>query len=396
MSENANAQPRLRPQRIVRVKAWPMNIPVKIEVVGVSRTMPLSACLCEVETADGFKGHGFTAITEEDVVSEAINKVIAPTVVGCDAMATEAIWEELNWVLTPRGQSGYASHAIAAFDIALWDIKAKALGMPLWRLIGGARAEVPIYTTFGFGFLSRDELVSAAKYWVAKGNKRLKMTVAGEAMRHRNRRPLGEVIREDAARVMAVREAVGNDVEIYIDANCNLDAVHACKLAKMLESANLGFFEEPVLQNDARHLAELRQRTSVRIAVGQNEGQAFRFRDLLMQQAVDFIQPNVAITGGFSQCIKIAGMAAAFNTSIANGGAWPFHNMHLHAGLANGGLVEYHHPAVQLCEQIFTGLPVPENGVLALPEAPGLGFSPILEAVEEFSRYPSARGKGKG
>lgn len=396
MSEKANAQPQLPSQRIVRVKAWPMNIPVKVEVVGVSRTMQLSACLCEVETADAIKGYGFTAITEEDVVAEAINKVIAPTVMGLDAMATEAVWEELNWILTPRGQSGYASHAIAALDIALWDIKAKTLGLPLWQLLGSARAEVPVYTTFGFGFLSRSELAAAAKYWVSQGHKRLKMTVAGEAMRHRNHRPLGEVIREDAERVMAVREAVGEEVEIYIDANCNLDPIHACKLAQMLEPANLGFFEEPVLQNDVIHLAELRRRTGVRIAVGQNEGQAFRFRDLLVQRAVDVVQPNVTITGGFTQCIRIAGMAAAFNTSIANGGAWPFHNMHLHAGLANGGLVEYHHPAVKLCEQIFTGLPVPENGMLALPESPGLGFSPNLEAVKEFSRNPSAGGMGKG
>lgn len=396
MNKNDHEFIQLRPQRIVKVKAWPMNIPVKVEVVGVSRTMPLSACLCEVETEDGIKGYGFTAITEEDVVASAINNVIAPTVMGRDAIATEAIWEELNWVLTPRGQSGYASHAIAALDIALWDIKAQAMGVPLWRLLGGAREEVPVYTTFGFGFLSQEELVAAAKHWVAQGNRRLKMTVAGEAMRHRYRRDLEAVIREDAARVMAVRDAVGDEVDIYIDANCNLDPVHAFKLAKMLEPVNLGFFEEPVLQNDVRHLSELRRRTTVRIAAGQNEGQAFRFRDLLVEQAVDIIQPNVAITGGFTQCVRIAGMAAAFNTSIANGGAWPFHNMHLHAGLANGGLVEYHHPAVLVCEQIFTGLPVPENGVLALPKSPGLGFSPNMDAVEEFSKNPSACGNGKG
>ena len=80
------------------------------------------------------------------------------------------------------------------------------------------------------------------------------------------------------------------------------------------------------------------------LAAGQNEGLAFRFRDLLQHRAVDILQPNVVIGGGFTQCLRIAGMAAAFNVPIANGGAWPFHNMHLHAGLANGGLVEYHYP----------------------------------------------------
>lgn len=386
----------LRRFDIVQVKAWPMHIPVDIEVVGVQRTMNLSACLCEVETRDGTRGYGFTAITEEDVVALAINEVAGPAILGANALNNEKIWEEMAWIMTPRGQSGYASHAIAAVDIALWDIKAKAAQLPLWRLLGGARPEVPVYTTFGFGFLDIDELTAAARHWVALGNKHLKMTVASEALRHRNQRPLREVIKEDARRVMAVREAVGDDVEIYIDANCNLDALHATKLARMLEPANLGFFEEPVMQNDIRHLVELRQKTNVRIAAGQNEGQAYRFRDFMVAGAVDVVQPNVAITGGYTQCLKIAGMASAFNVSYANGGAWPFHNMHLHGGLANGGLVEYHHPAVLLCNMLFKDLPQAHDGKLQLTEKPGLGFEPDLDAVKTFSARPSARGKGKG
>ena len=100
------------------------------------------------------------------------------------------------------------------------------------------------------------------------------------------------------------------------------------------------------------------------LACGQNEGLAFRFRDLLAAQAIDYAQPNVAITGGFTQCAKIAGMAAAFNVSVANGGAWGFHNMHLQAGVANGTLVEHHYLAVELCKQIYRGLPEPADGRL--------------------------------
>lgn len=386
----------LRRFEIAQVRAWPMNIPVDIEVVGVKRTMELSACLCEVETRGGIKGYGFTAITEEDVVALAINEVAGPTIVGTNALDNEKVWEELAWTMTPRGQSGYASHAIAAIDIALWDIKAKAARLPLWRLLGGARSEVPTYTTFGFGFLDIDELTAAARYWVSQGHRHLKMTVASEALRHRNQRPLREVIKEDAERVIAVREAVGNDIEIYIDANCNLDAIHATKLARMLEPVNLGFFEEPVLQNDIQHMVELRQKTSMRIAAGQNEGQAYRFRDFMTAGAVDVIQPNVAITGGYTQCLKIAGMASAFNVTYANGGAWPFHNMHLHGGLANGGLVEYHQPAVLLCNMLFKDLPQAYKGKLQLSEKPGLGFEPDLDAVKTYASRPSAQGKGKG
>jgi L-rhamnonate dehydratase len=116
---------------------------------------------------------------------------------------------------------------------------------------------------------------------------------------------------------------------------------------------------------------------------------------MLVAQAVDVVQPNACITGGFTQCSRIAGMAAAFNTRFANGGAWPHHNMHLHAGLANGSLVEYHSVAVQCCQLVFDGLPVPEAGWLALPEAPGLGFEPNRAQIAELAKRPGSRGAGK-
>ena len=92
------------------------------------------------------------------------------------------------------------------------------------------------------------------------------------------------------------------------------------------------------------------------------------------------------ISGGFTQCVKIAGMAAAFNVPIANGGAWQYHNMHLQAGLANGGLVEIHYLADELYKQIYRGLPVPKDGWLTLPDAPGLGFEPDRDAIREVAK----------
>ena len=146
-------------------------------------------------------GHGFTAITEEDVIAQIVNGVAGPAIVGDDALAHEAIWEKLYWKTMPRGQTGYAAHAVAAIDLALWDIKGKALGQPVWRLLGGARNRVPVYATFGFGFFDREQLAAAAKLWVAQGFNRLKMTVGNEALRRRDQRALHDVIREDAARV---------------------------------------------------------------------------------------------------------------------------------------------------------------------------------------------------
>src|SRR5262245_26785899 len=205
--------------KIARVTATPLNVPLRVALVGLDHKTSLSCCLVEVETHNGLTGHGFTAITEEEVIAAIVNQVAGPAIHGDDPLAHERIWEKLYWTLMPRGQTGYAAHALAAIDVALWDIKGKALGQPVWRLLGGARERVPVYATFGFGFFDREQLATAARLWVAQGFNRLKMTVGNEALRRRDQRALHDVIKEDAARVAAVREAVGPDVELFVDAN---------------------------------------------------------------------------------------------------------------------------------------------------------------------------------
>jgi L-rhamnonate dehydratase len=371
--------------KITRVHARALHIEFPIGVLGITDTQSMNCVFTEVETDDGHIGYGFSAITNVEVVATAINKVAGPAILGDDPVATERVWDKLYWLLCPRGQGGHGMHAIAAIDVALWDIKGKALGLPLWRLLGGARKKVPVYATFGFGFFDRDQLGDAAKHWIGLGFDKIKMTVGMNALARRDEpRPLEDAIRVDVARVQAVREAAGPDVGIYIDANCSLDPLHAIKLAKQLEPLDIAFFEEPINQNDIRPMVDMRRQTSIPLACGQNEGQAHRFRDLMIHGAVDVIQPNVVISGGYTQCIKVAGMAQAFNVTIDNGGAWPFHNMHLHGGVANGGLVECHFLSIESCKRIFKSLPEQENGWLTLPETPGVGLEPDLNAVHDL------------
>ncbi|MBT5666656.1 MAG: mandelate racemase/muconate lactonizing enzyme family protein, partial [Rhodospirillaceae bacterium] len=302
--------------KITRVQARPLRVEFPIGVLGMTGTQSMNVVFAEVETDDGHVGYGFSAITNVEVVAAAINKVAGPAILGDDPIANDRIWDKLYWLLCPRGQGGHGMHAIAAIDVALWDIKGKALGLPVWRLLGGARDKVPVYATFGFGFFDRDQLGDAAKLWMAQGFDKLKMTVGMSALARRDEpRPLDVAIREDVARVRAVRDAAGPNVEIYIDANCSLDPFHAVKLAKQLEPFEIAFFEEPINQNDIRPMVEMRRQTSIPLACGQNEGQAHRFRDLMIYGAVDVLQPNVVISGGFTQCAKIAGMAQAFNVT---------------------------------------------------------------------------------
>ena len=242
----------------MRVSATPLNVPVTLDAAGIVKKTSLSCCLVAVEADDGRVGHGFTAITEEEVVAAAINQVVAPALKGEDPLAHERIWERLYWLLSPRGQTGYASHAIAAVDVALWDLKGKILGQPVWRLLGGARRKVPVYTTFGVGAYEREELAAAARWWVERGHRRLKMVVGYRALQRRDEpRLVEDVIAEDARRVRAVREAVGDEIDLHVDANCSLDSFDATRLARALEPYGLSFFEEPVKDNDIGSLLAL-------------------------------------------------------------------------------------------------------------------------------------------
>lgn len=372
--------------KIARVKATALAVPVNFARFGNDRERPNSMCLAEVETEDGVVGHGITSITQGTVIAKMINDVAGPAIVGADALAHERVWQTLYWTLTSWGQSGQGSHAISAIDLALWDIKGKITGEPLWRLIGGTRNRIEAYATCGFSFFDLDQLEAAVTAMVKEGYRALKMQAGRPGLDRRGGgKTIAEIIAEDVARVGRVREAVGPDVEIAVDAGCRLDLPGAVELARALEPFGIACFEEPILQNDVRLLADMRRRTTIPLSAGQNEGQAYRFRDMLMAGAVDIVQPNAIITGGLTQCLKIAGLAAAFNTPISNGGGCPYHNMHLQAGVANGTSIEYQLNSAGACQMIFDGLPEIKDGWVDMPDAPGLGFAPNADAVAEYA-----------
>ncbi|MCW5668797.1 MAG: mandelate racemase/muconate lactonizing enzyme family protein [Hydrogenophaga sp.] len=369
--------------KIIRITATALHIPFTLDVPGGgTHQEALGCCVVEVETDEGLIGHGLTAITQEKVAESIITHVLAPALIGTDPLAHEARWEQMYWLTASRGQTGYAQHAIAAIDVALWDLKGKALRQPIWRLLGAARKELDIYATFGFEFLDIEGLRGAVKSLATEGVEHLKMVVGFRALPRRESRSLMAVIQEDAKRVRAVREAAGDEVSLYIDANCGLDAYHAERLIRLTADCHLGFFEEPVTQNDVLAMADLRARTGMPLTCGQNEGLAYRFRDWLMARSVDFVQPNVVITGGFTQCVRIAALANAFNVSITSGGAYPLHNMHLQAGVGNGTKVEWHLPVVAMMKHLYRGFPEPVGGRITMSEAPGLGFDLIPGAVQ--------------
>ena len=347
------------------------------EIIRRMRAAEIGAgVVVEVETQSGLTGHGFTAITNSPIVVSVIRDVIAADINGQDALAREAIYERLQKLLVLRGlHAGHAMHAISAVDIALWDIAGKRLDQPVWRLLGGARNVVPAYTTFGQSTLDRAALVASARSHVATGQHRLKMVVAAhDAGNEARGETLEDVLNEDVERIRLVREAIGPEVALFIDANHGLNEYEARRFIERIRPFDLALFEEPLRGNDIRRLADLRRHSPIPLSAGQNEGHIARWRDMAVADAVDILQLNVCMCGGYTGALKVAGLAQAFAMPMDNGGGYALFNMHLHAGVANGGMVEWHMSSVALEREFYDQRFELEKDRLRLPERPGLGF----------------------
>jgi L-rhamnonate dehydratase len=359
--------------KITRVKATTHNIPVDVPLLNTKTYRPIT--FAAVETDEGVAGYGLTSAPQRFGIKEFINREVAPFLNGKNPLETERIWHELQRAFNARSQGGAWSGAVSAIDIALWDIKGKKYGEPVWRLLGGAQNPVACYITFGLREFNIEQLVEMAKRFVNEGQDKLKMVVGINQ---------GQSHLEDVRRVKAVRDAIGESVDLMVDGNCVFPFNRALELCKLLEPYRLAWFEEPVYQNDAKLLADLRRRTSIPLSAGQGESHRFRHRELIVNQAVDILQPNVCYVGGYTEAMKVAAMAQTFNLLIANGGGWPHHNMHFFAAVPNGWRVEFHYVMWKVGETIYHDPPVPSRGWVTLREDPGLGLEPRWDALKEY------------
>ncbi|WP_159588267.1 mandelate racemase/muconate lactonizing enzyme family protein [Chelativorans xinjiangense] len=356
--------------RIADIKASLHGFSIEIpllegRVQGYGREEQKHFVFCRVETDEGHVGYGLTGHFLARSVIVALEEHVLPCVKGMDVRDLEKIhqcvWQKLN----PRAMTGTISMALSCLDIALWDIIGKAQGRSVAALLGNARKKVPAYVTFGFPQYDVDTLKEAAELHVANGFKALKSVVAVD--------PGGW--REDARRVKAIRDAVGLDIDLMIDANYLFNPVEAKYLCREIEDCRITWFEEPLMQNDARALADLRRATKIPLAAGQMEGHRWRLREFIDHQALDILQPNVTYCGGYTEARKAAHLAQIYNMPIANGGGWPLFNMHLMAGMMNGWIVEWHLGMVAVGETLFTDAPKPEDGFITIPDRPGLGLT---------------------
>jgi L-alanine-DL-glutamate epimerase-like enolase superfamily enzyme len=336
-----------------------------------------------VRTDDGLSGLGLArGMWSRFAIKELIDREIAPALVGQDPIDIQRIWKTLFDGAVPDTRrnfhlrAGIVGQAMSAIDQALWDIKGKFTNLPVYRLLGGTSPEIEVYTTFGWNELSRDELVQFAVDLVAEGHDKLKIQAVAPKG--------GHDIEEDVARVRMVREAVGPDIRVMLDLNCSFTENNALRLARRCEEYNLTFLDDPVFGRDVAATAGLRSQTTVPIATRGAYENIWSARQMIEDGAVDIVQVNVLDGGGYTESAKIAALAELHHLPVAIGGAFYVPNSHLIAGVTNGWLAEYHLLFAVLWDALIHGFPKPQNGRLAMPDTPGIGWELDESAAQSF------------
>ena len=309
-------------------------------------------------------------------VRQVVESELKALLIDQDPFDIERLWDSMFWAVRRYGRKGVAFCALSAVDIGLWDLKAKALGLPLFRLLGPYAESVPVYGSGGWTNMTEEELVAEAAGYVEQGIPRVKIKVGKD---------FGRSEREDIERVAAVRKAVGDDVALYIDANNGYYAKQAIYMAEEFEQYQLGWFEEPVLADDIDGLAEVRRATGIPVASGEHEYTKYGFKELIARGGADIVQPDVGRVGGVTEWMKVAHMAHAFNLPVA---PHAVQQVHLHVACATPNLkvLEWLRVSAESDQVWYTDTPQPKDGALApFPDRPGLGLELDPYAVEKWS-----------
>ncbi len=330
--------------------------------------------IVDIETDDGIAGRGFasTATRTGPILAAMLGDLLGPMLVGEDPSDIGRLWTKMHRDAAPRrGGDGLMRVAIAAIDFALWDIRGKAAGVPVWKLLGEGRELVPTYANCAH-HMPPDELAERAAADVAAGHKALKI---------RGTRTFVTPA-EATERVRQVRAAVGPDIRLMVDVNGTWDVDTAIQQLRAWEPYNLYWLEEPVPPEDLPGYQRVRARAGdVNIAGGEQHVGLMEFRPLIDGGAVDIVQPNAALTGGVTDWLRIHAYATAKGVPVS---PWNLQSIHLHmaAGLPNVQWIEYFMPdnALQLFQSQLIAEPtmqevVTDAGVfLKAPTAPGFGI----------------------
>ncbi|MBA2722975.1 MAG: mandelate racemase/muconate lactonizing enzyme family protein [Methylibium sp.] len=376
--------------RIRELKAFPISFPIAPEnsvALGMGRAVKKDAVVVKVTTESGLVGWGEAHHGKaHTAVAQLINTTLRQLVVGMDASDVVGVWDRIYWKqLASHGVGAGCAMAMSGIDLALWDIRGKAVGWPLYKLLGGSARPVPAYAGgVSLGFQDPSALIDEARPHVEAGYKAVKLRV-------------GDTPARDLARVKAVREALGDGITILVDANTGYDVNDARQVMPGFDALGVGWLEEPFAAHDIRSYKLARGFGRVPLAAGENHFTRFEFNRVIEDGDITILQPDLSKAGGVTEMLRIAAMASAYKLPINPHTCMTGINMaasiHFLASIDNGGYFEGDVSKNNLYRDQLVSTPfeVDADGNVRPLEAPGIG----VEVDERFlAAYPPIEGPG--
>ncbi len=334
--------------------------------------------IVRVVTDTGLVGIGESIVRDAPRATKyLIEDMLAPLVIGKDPMDAGALWWDMFSAMRVRGHTkGLFVEAISGVDVAIWDIIGKAEGVPTFKALHGfGRKTLQAYGSSVFND-EPQKMAEKTLEFVSKGYPAVKIK-------------LGMGLREDIAAIKAIRKAVGPEIGLMVDINSRYEAATAVLLGRQLEPYQIDWIEEPVAPHDLKGYQQVKQMQPIPVAGGEGEFCLFGFRDLLATGAIDLAQPDIGRVGGFTEGMRIAalvqsenillqphtGMFSALNVVVA---------MHFAAAAPNFRIFEFMELDHPLMDIFTTPMPVPVEGVITMPDAPGLGVELSFEKIERW------------
>jgi L-alanine-DL-glutamate epimerase-like enolase superfamily enzyme len=365
--------------KIIELKAYPTSFPVPPEdsvTLGIGRAVKRDAVVVKVTTDDGVVGWGESHHGRAPgAVAHLVNTTLRQLVLGMDAADVVGVWGRIyKMQLGSHGMGAGTALAMSGIDQALWDIRGKVTGWPLYRLLGGTSRPIPAYAGgVSLGYQEPAALVDEARPLVAAGYRAVKLRV-------------GDTPGRDLERVAAVRKAFGDGLVILVDANTGYSVADARAAMPGLDAHGVGWLEEPFPAHDHRSYALAATFGRVPLAAGENHYTRFEFTRVIEDHVITILQPDLSKTGGVTEALRIAAMASAWKLSINPHTSMTGINMaasiHFLAAIDNAGYFEADVSKGNLFRDTLVGTPytLGKDGCVRPLEKPGVG----VEVDEEF------------
>jgi L-alanine-DL-glutamate epimerase-like enolase superfamily enzyme len=379
-----------RALRIQELRAYPISFPIAPEnsvQLGMGRAVKKDAVVVKVTTEGGLVGWGEAHHGKaHTAVAQLINTTLRQLAVGMDASDVVGVWDRIYWKqLASHGVGAGCAMAMSGIDMALWDIRGKATGWPLYKLLGGSARPVPAYAGgVSLGFQDPSALIDEARPHVEAGYKAVKLRV-------------GDTPARDLARVAAVRQAFGDELVILVDANTGYDLADARRAMPGFDELGVAWLEEPFAPHDHASYALARGFGRVPLAAGENHFTRYEFNRVIEDRSITILQPDLSKAGGITEVMRIAALASAWKLPINPHTCMTGINMaasiHLLASIDNGGYFEGDVSKDNLYRDRMVDTPyrVDADGNVRPLERPGIG----VEVDEAFiAAHPAIEGPG--